>query len=342
MIVVDNASCDGSGREVEAGFPEVQLIVSPRNLGYGGGNNLGIEASRGRFLLFLNPDTVVEPRWVEALVRTAEADDAVGMCASKVLNYHARDLIDSTGLLLSRDCMGRGRGRLERDRGQFERAEPVFMPSGCAGLYRRTMVEQIGGFDARLHMYVDDVDIGLRGRLAGWSCVYVPDAVVYHRFSSSMGPANPWKYFYLERNRIWVVLKCLPWPLVLASVGATLSRYVWLLRARLDPGPGASAPGGSTSADSTSSRGSVALLLRSYLAAIPGVPHALRARRAFRRERTAPTEEVRSWFTRFGITNRALALQPWNLAAVPRDPDEPGRQPPAASHGSSGSRSSSR
>ena len=144
-------------------------------------------------------------------MREAEADPRVGMCASKILTYDDPRVIDSVGLLLFRDGLGRGRGRLQRDVGAFNKPEDVLLPSGCAALYRRAMLDEIGLFDEAFFMYCEDVDLGLRGRVAGWRCRFVPDAVVRHRYSASAGRYSLRKVFLVERNRIWVMVKYFPW-----------------------------------------------------------------------------------------------------------------------------------
>src|SRR5512135_3557568 len=111
-ILVDNASADNSAAFVKEHYPEVSIIENRENLGYGGGNNAGIRESQGKYVVLLNNDTKVDPHWLQRLVETAEKDGTIGMCASKILNYYHRDIIDNTRLLLYRDGIGRGRGRL--------------------------------------------------------------------------------------------------------------------------------------------------------------------------------------------------------------------------------------
>jgi GT2 family glycosyltransferase len=168
---------------------------------------------------------VAEADWVGALVRAVEADPAVGMCASKILVLGGDGQIDSAGLLISPDGIGRGRGRLERDGDAYARAEDVLVPSGCAALYRRAMLDEVGLFDEDFFAYCEDSDLGLRGRLAGWRCRYVPDAVVHHAYSRSTAPYSTFKAFHVERNRCFVLLKCFPLSAILISLPYTLARY---------------------------------------------------------------------------------------------------------------------
>ena len=116
---------------------------------------------------------------------------------------------------------------MDRDTGRFDRPEDVLVPSGCAALYRRAMLEEIGTFDEAFFMYCDDVDLGLRGRVAGWRCRYAPDALVRHRYSLSAGKYSLRKVFLVERNRVWVMLKSFPWTLIALSVPWTALRLWW-------------------------------------------------------------------------------------------------------------------
>ena len=304
VILVDNNSTDGSVAFVEEAYPDVTIIRNRANLGYGGANNAGIRASRGKYVVLLNNDTEVDPAWLAELVGPAEREAAVGMCASKILNYYDRDVLDNTGLLLYRDGIGRGRGRLEKDAGQFDVEEEVFFPSGCAGLYRREIFEQVGGFDEDFFLYVDDVDIGLRARLAGWKCVYAPGAIVYHKYSATTEAYSALKAFLVERNRIWVVMKCFPGPMVLTSVYHTLARY--LVQAYgIAKGRGA----GSRFVKSGSALGGVAVLIRAYAAALAKIGTMAARRKLILGRKKVSDEDVRGWFGRFGISAAELALK---------------------------------
>ncbi len=303
-IFVDNASSDGSVEFVEAAYPEVKILKNKKNLGYGGGNNAGIKASRGRYLVLLNNDTKVDPHWLEQLVGTAEKETQTGMCASKILNYYKPEVIDNTGLLMYKDGIARGRGRLEKDIGQYNSEEEVFFPSGCAGLYKREMLDEIGLLDEDFFLYVEDVDIGLRGRLAGWRCVYVPGAVVYHKYSATTEPYSPLKAYLVERNRIWVVIKCFPLRMVLLSFFYTLLRYFFQGYGALT-GKGASG----RLMKSHSALGAVAILGRAYLAAVKGFGKTMQKRRGIMSARKVSKREFSAWFSRFGISAREVSLK---------------------------------
>jgi glycosyltransferase involved in cell wall biosynthesis len=141
----------------------VRLIEHGSNLGFAGGSNTGIRASKGEHVALLNNDAVADPGWVEALVSAAETDPAIGMCASRIYVQDRPGVLDSAGLLISRDGIGRGRGRLEPDGADFGRAEDALVPSGCAALYRRAMLDHVGLFDDRLgHALIIEETLDIR------------------------------------------------------------------------------------------------------------------------------------------------------------------------------------
>lgn len=133
------------------------------------------------------------------------------MVAPKILNFYDRDEIDSVGgLVVCQDGIGQGRGRGAKDRGQYDGLDEILMPSGCAALYRRTMLDDTGLFDERFFAHCEDTDLGLRGRWAGWDAISSPKAIVYHKDSASSGASSPAKMRLVERNHFWAALKSLP------------------------------------------------------------------------------------------------------------------------------------
>ena len=151
---------------------------------------------------------MAHPGWLDALVNAIERRPDAGMCASQVRLY-GEDLLDSCGMLVCRDASSKQRGHL-RPPADFPVEEEVLMPSGSAALYRRAMLDEIGLFDEDFFLYCEDTDLGLRARWAGWRCLYVPEAVVEHHYSHSAGRASPLKAYYVERNRLFVLVKNFP------------------------------------------------------------------------------------------------------------------------------------
>ena len=136
IILVDNGSQDGSVDFVLERYRDVRVVSLPENIGFAGGNNAGIRVASGKYIALLNNDTKVDPEWIPNLLKEAESSPPnVGMWASKILSYDNPDVIDNVGLLMYPDGLGRGKGRLEKDEGQYDQRGEAFFPSGCAGLY---------------------------------------------------------------------------------------------------------------------------------------------------------------------------------------------------------------
>ncbi len=208
VIVVDNASADGSQALLEDQYPEVRLLALDHNLGLTGGNNAGFRAAQGEILVSLNNDTQAEPRFVEALVEgLAEHPDA-GMAASRMRLFDQRQILHSAGDGFGVDGIPFNRGVWQQDRGQFDDPEWIFGGCGGAVAYRRAMLDDVGLFDESFFMYCEDVDLNWRAQLAGWRCWYAPQAIVYHKLSATGG--GPIASFYTGRNTLWVLAKNYP------------------------------------------------------------------------------------------------------------------------------------
>src|ERR1022692_1883948 len=214
IVVVDNGSTDGSPEMVETEFPNATVIRNQENRGFCAAVNQGILKSRGAYVALLNNDAEADPRWLEALVEGMQAGKHVGMCATKILFYDRRDVIDKVGHLIYPDGQNRGRGCGEIDRGQFDAVEEVLLPDGCAALYDARIFQTAGLFDEDFFAYADDAEMGLRARLAGWGCLYIPGAVVYHHHASTLGRFSAQRLVLVERNRMWLAAKLFPWPLL--------------------------------------------------------------------------------------------------------------------------------
>ncbi len=204
VIVIDNASSDGTADEIRNKYSWVRLIELPRNVGFAAGNNAGIAAARGRYIALLNNDAVAQPAWLAALIESIEQSPDIGGVASKICFRHDPALINSTGLVLYRDGRGGDRGFRQRDAGQFDTADEVFGPCGAAMLLRREMLADVGRFDERLFMYYEDLDLAWRARHRGWRFVYQPRALVHHVHCASAGESSPFFCFHVERNRVLV------------------------------------------------------------------------------------------------------------------------------------------
>ena len=217
VIVVDNGSTDNSVDLLAGRYPDLHLIRNPENLGFAGGNNSAFPYCRGPYVLLLNNDAIPEPKWAEELLRAARSHPGAGMCTSRIYVGNERTRFDNTGHMIFVDGMSRSRGHMEADRGQYDREEEVLFASGCAALYLREPLLQVGGFDEDFFAYGDDTDLGLKFRLLGYRCWYVPSAIVFHQQSQTLGKNSLKKIFLIERNRIWVLIKYLPLLWILKS-----------------------------------------------------------------------------------------------------------------------------
>lgn len=224
VILVDNGSTDGSPDLAQASFPQVQVVRNERNLGFAAACNQGIRMGRGEYLATLNNDLLLERAWLGEMVKTLEGDALAGMGACKMLLWGSPGVVDSRGFAPDLAGFAWNRGAGEPDRREADGPQEVFGACAGAALYRRRMLEEIafregGGeaqyFDEDFFLYLEDVDLAWRGRLAGWKCLYVPTARAHHWHSASLGEASPRKRYFLARNRLWVMAKGYPWELVL-------------------------------------------------------------------------------------------------------------------------------
>ncbi len=305
VILVDNGSTDGSAGFVKERFPDVTVIENGSNIGFAAANNRGILSSRGKYVLTLNNDTVLGEGFLAELLRAAAAsEEDCGMWAPKILSFHDRDVIDSVGgLLVYPDGLARGRGRLEKDAGQYDR-EDVLMPSACAALYRRSMLDDVGLFDGDFFAYCEDTDLGLRARLAGWKARGAPGAIVYHYYSGTGGSHTPFKAFLVERNRLWVAVKNLPAPVVFISPLYTIWRYA-VQAYGIMAGKGASG----RLAEGFSALGLLRVVFRAYGEALRGIPLMLEKRRAIQRSRRVRDRDVVNWLRKFSLSAAELGLK---------------------------------
>jgi len=304
-ILVDNGSTDGSVKFAEERYGDfIRIIRNKKNLGFTGGNNVGIQAARGEYIVLLNNDTWAAPTWLEELVKATSLDRPIGMWASKVYSYYKRNQIEAVGELIYWDGLSRSRGQYEEERGQYEKMEEIFFPPGCGGMYRKVVFEEIGLFDEDFFAYADDAEIGIRARLAGWKCVYVPKAILYHKNSGSTGQYSPFKAFYVERNRFWITLKYFPLPLLLFTPFFTIWRFAFQAYGALTH---QGAAGKFTKIYSPWQL--IWILFKAYGSGLRGLPKMWKKRRRLNRLRKVSFGEIFSWFKRFGISAKEISLR---------------------------------
>ncbi len=297
VIVVDNASRDGTVPLIRERFPGVTLIENKSNVGFASANNVGIAHACGRFIALLNQDARADPRWLEEVISAFTGRPSTGMCATKVLYSDEPERINSTGVLLYRDLATVNRGLDELDRGQYDEIAEVFCPYGAAAVFRRELLDEVGGLDDRYFLMHEEDDLAWRARFVGWQCIYVPNAVVFHHRSASLGVHSPIKLYYGERNRIWSLVKYLPWWQIPLATVFTILRYAKMFWLQLAGGSDADAKGGNGSA-----LPAVSALTRAWIDGIAGMPQALCQRRAIWQTKRVPTGEIKRWMKDFGAS----------------------------------------
>jgi GT2 family glycosyltransferase len=274
VLVVDNASTDESPALVQRDYPEVQLIRLDYNHGLTGGVNRGIQVARGEVVAPLNNDTEVTPGWAEALMTALLNHPDAGMAASKMLLFDRRDTLHSAGDAYGVNGIPVNRGVWQPDQGQFDGDEYIWGGCGGAVAYRRAMLDDIGLFDEDLFMYCEDVDLNWRAQLAGYRCVFAPQAMVYHHLSATGG--GEIASFYTGRNTVWVLVKNYPGELLRRHWRAVAGAQLDIAWAALKAWRGQAARA----------------RLRGQIAALFGLPGWLRKRREVQARRRVSPEAI--------------------------------------------------
>lgn len=285
IILVDNGSADGSVGHVEQHYPAVRIIALPENTGFCTGNNAGIKHARGRFIALLNNDTEVESDWLEKLFASAKRHPGAGLFASKMLLFDDRKAIDTTGDEFHVAGFASKRGWLMPDGRLYNVEQYVF--GACAGavLFRRSMLENVGLLDDDFFANGEDVDLSFRALLKGYRCMYVPDAVVYHKGGATIGQNNQW-FYLMRRNQLWIMVKNMPLALLIKYCPLIIFYNVLSIAYH-------------------SIQGRAALIGRAYWDAVTGMPAMLRKRRKIQSDRRIPLKDVESMLQKQGVLQRA-------------------------------------
>lgn len=275
IVLVDNGSRDGVAAWARRYAPSVRLVELPVNRGFAGGTNAGIQVARGDLLLLCNDDALVEPGCVAALWATLRDNPGLGAVAG-VLTFSRRpDIVASAGIRMQRDGLALDRW-LGRAVAELPPTAPeIFGASGGLALLRRELLDDIGLFAAHFFNYLEDVDLAWRARLRGWCCYLAPGARARHVYSASGGQGSPFKQRLLGRNRLRVLVRCLPAPLLRDCLPAIV-RYdlLAITYATLRRQPAITA---------------------GRLMALAELPELLVQRREIQSRRTAPIGELARW-----------------------------------------------
>lgn len=204
VIVVDNGSGEDATPIIPPDYPEVKFIRSEENLGFAGGNNLGVKASTGKYLMFLNNDTEVHPEFIEPLVTFFENNPKAGVASSKIIYYNSGEIIQYAGSTSINPFTGRNKrlGFMEKDRGQHDTLQETDLAHGAAMMVPRAVIDKVGMMAEFFFLYYEEIDWCETIKKAGYKIYYVPASKIYHKESMSVGKKSTLKTYYMTRNRV--------------------------------------------------------------------------------------------------------------------------------------------
>ncbi|MDQ3571571.1 MAG: glycosyltransferase family 2 protein [Actinomycetota bacterium] len=273
VLVVDNGSEDGSIQHLAERWPSVGVVALDRNLGFAAAINRGVRASAGEFVATINNDVRLDPDWTGRLVAALEETPNAASATGKILRALDPGVLDGAGDLVGWDGYCARRGADDRDTGQYDRREPVFSACAGAALYRRSALNAVGPFDESFFLYIEDADWGFRAQLAGYDCVYEPQALAFHLGGASSGRTPGLELYYAHRNMITLMVKNFPVAALLRHLPFAVGRRAGSL---------IKAAGG----------GQARIILRAWGAAVLRLPRSLRARAQIQRRRVRGRREL--------------------------------------------------
>ena len=207
MIVVDNASRNQEADTISRRFPQVKVIKSKKNLGFAGGNNLGIRAAQGKYLFIINNDTIFKDFNIQALIDRLESSPAIGGVCPKIRFAWGNNPIQFTGytplskITVRNQSIGFG----EEDKGQYDAPHPTPYAHGAAMLIKREAIEKTGLMPECFFLYYEELDWSMMFTRAGYQIWYEPQCTIYHKESQSTGQNSPLRTYYIVRNRLLLV-----------------------------------------------------------------------------------------------------------------------------------------
>lgn len=207
LVLVLNETTAEEGQQFADHHAGAEVIAEPVNTGFAPAVALGIRRSAGKWIALLNDDATLEPEALARMLAAGESSGDVGSIAAQMRFFDRPGMINSAGIEVDRLGVASDRLLGEPARASETETVEVFGASGGAALYRRAMLDDIGGFDESFFAYLEDVDVAWRARMHGWRCLYVPSAVVLHHHSATLGHRSPRKYYLAGRNRIRLLAK---------------------------------------------------------------------------------------------------------------------------------------
>ena len=305
VYFVDNGSTDGSVNFVKDKFPKVKICELAKNTGFAYANNLGIKNAfldkEIGYILTLNNDTKITDNFLENLVHTIEMNNEIGSIAPKVKFFYEENLIDSVGIVINADGGGMNRGFKEVDNGQYDKLEEVFGACAGAALYRRAALESVSYrneyFDNSFFAYYEDLDLAWRLRLAGWKSVTCPEAIVFHVHSATAISHSPFKAYYVNRNRFFLILKDFPTRYSVMSFINTPQRYCKLFNSMFIKKSGPSYK----LKEKSSLIKPFLVVLKGWCSFFVNIPQLLTKRHFIQKNLKTNINDVQKWFLTFGV-----------------------------------------
>lgn len=222
VVVVDNASSDGSPSFIRKRYPNIKLIELRENTGFAGGNNIGLGHTTGELVALLNSDATADSRWIETMADVMNRHQEAAACVGKVYFHDEPRTIEQAGAEFNQLGNYWGRGHREVDRGQYDEECEVAGVTGCAMMIRREALSGEDLFDRSIFMYGEELDLTIRLRSAGYHIIYTPDSIVHHRgmlsVRRSLKQPRLFQQFHSNRNRLKLIAKYYPFPIILRSM----------------------------------------------------------------------------------------------------------------------------
>lgn len=219
IIVVDNNSADKVVEILPAEFPEITLIASPTNLGYAGGNNLGIKSAHGDYFLVTNNDVEVTPNFLEPLIGVFKNFPRAGIVSPKII-YHSNGRIQYAGSTGINPWTGRGTkiAHLKADDGSFDHIRETELVHGACMMFSKRVVEEVGLIPELFFIYYEEHDWAQQARLHGFKMYYVGTSKIFHKASATAGVNSPFQTYYMVRNRIMYLRRNVSHPALASSM----------------------------------------------------------------------------------------------------------------------------
>ena len=207
VIVVDNASKNQEAEIITQQFPQIKVIKSNQNLGFAGGNNLGIKAAQGKYLFLINNDTVFKNFNIQPLINRLKSSPNIGIVCPKIRFTWANNPIQFAGYtpLSSITIRNRAIGFEEEDKGQYDSPHQTPYAHGAAMMLKREIIDKVGLMPECYFLYYEELDWSMRFTRAGYQIWYEPKCTIYHKESQSTGQNSPFRTYYLTRNRLLLV-----------------------------------------------------------------------------------------------------------------------------------------